>query len=254
MKQGYITNTEWIKLTNEEKATLESIRNHFIKKEECAERLDITLKLIDCSFEAMGRSFRNRISRSVKEYGRYPVGSDGIFIFIHDSIRSYFTAQHFIKRTSDALKQHKLFKQQRQKALKLSLDAFVNLEKTISWLSSTATTVYDDEEFNRLNEELVNMKEILDKHFERIDFGERSPSRAESFVLSICNNLSWIAKIKPRKPFTDAGCKTPLLRFVEVFFPSEGKVALSSIYEKEKRKLPIEKIGAKFIPAKLGVI
>lgn len=80
-----------------------------------------------------------------------------------------------------------------------------------------------------------------------IDFEGRSDSRAESFVNGICMHLVWNANIKPTKPMTDSHNKTPLLRFLEVFYPVEANAILSKIYDRERGLPRNERIGAAFI-------
>ncbi|EOV6284758.1 hypothetical protein ACOQ0N_004708 [Vibrio parahaemolyticus] len=252
MEQGSISYEEWCKLSDNERDSLEALRNHFIKHSKCSEQLVIDLELVDRSYEAMGHRFRNRVNKSVQEYGRYVGDLDGVFLIIHSAIQDYRSSNLFPETSGDALNQHKFYRNQRSKATKFSVDAFGKLERVIDWVSHTATTVYEQDELTQLKKDLKEVELTLKRHFKRTDFTDRSPSRAESFVLSVCNNLVWEANIKPTKPLTSSGDKSPLLRFIEVFFPVEGQVALSSIYEKQKRLPEENRIGAKFIPVNRG--
>ncbi|EKO3802608.1 hypothetical protein [Vibrio harveyi] len=249
MKQGSISDEEWNRLSDQEKVSLEEIRSYYAKR---SDAFSPALEVVDKCYEAMGHRFRSRVNQSVREYGRYVGDRDGVFLIIHTAIRTYHSSDLFPETTGDALSKHKLFRSQRSKAIKYSSDAFGKLERVVDWISHTATTVCEEDELAKLRKELKDIEFSLERHFNRTDLTNRCPSRAESFVLSLCNHLVWEANIKPTKPITSSGEKSPLLRFIEVFFPIEGQAALSSIYEKQKR-LPAEnKIGGKFIPVNRG--
>lgn len=252
MKQGSISDEAWYKLSDDDKGSLAAIRNHFIKHSKCTEQLSIDLELVDSSYEAMGHRFRSRINNSVREYGRYVGELDGVFLTIQSAIRTYYSSEFFPETTGDALSQHKLYRSQRSKATKFSAEAFDKLERVVDWVSHTATTVYEQDELVQLRKDLKEIELVLERHFKRTDLTDRCPSRAESFVLSVCNHLVWEANIRPTKPLTSSGDKSPLLRFIEVFFPTEGQAALSSIYEKQKRLSEENRIGGKFIPVNRG--
>ncbi|WP_407332747.1 hypothetical protein [Enterovibrio sp. 27052020O] len=252
MKQGHISDEVWNKLSADDKGSLEAIRHHFIKHSKCSDQLSNILELVDRSYEAMGSRFRNRVNKSVHEYGRYVGELDGVFVIIQDAVHAYHSSNLFPETSGDALSQHKFYRNQRSKATKFSEDAFDKLERVVNWLSHSATTIHEQEELVQLKKDLNNIEHVLEHHFMRTNLAERSPSRAESFVLSVCNHLVWEANIKPTKPLYPSGEKTPLLRFIEVFFPLEGQAVLSSIYEKQKRCPEENRIGAKFTPVDRG--
>ncbi|OED62450.1 hypothetical protein A165_12750 [Vibrio tasmaniensis ZS-17] len=252
MKQGSISDKAWCKLSAGDKGSLGTIRHHFIKHSKCSKQLSIDLELVDRSYEAMGHRFRNRVNKSVREYGRYVGEFDGVFLIIKSAIRTFHSSNLFPETSGDALSRHKFYRKQRSKATTFSAGAFGKLERVIDWVSHTATTVYEQDELTQLKKNLKDIELVLERHFKRADFTDRGPSQAESFVLSVCNHLVWEANIKPTKPLASTGEKSPLLRFIEVFFPLEGQLALSSIYEKQKRLPEADRIGEKFIPVNRG--
>ncbi|EAQ55418.1 MULTISPECIES: hypothetical protein [Vibrio] len=245
MQQGYMSESSWDELTFDERSSLQLMREKY-------KNSDHHLKLIDQSYEAMGKIFRSRINSEVIKYKRYEGDLDGVYLIINKAIHDFFGSSHFPATKHKSKEIHDFHQKQRQKASKLSDEAFCSLERTINWLSNTTTTKQDELDMSVANEKLIELKKLISSHLERVDLHDRSPSKAESFVLGTCNNLIWFANIKATRTIDSSGGKTPFLRFLEVFFPFEAEPILSSLYEKQKR-LPIEKrIGGTFIPVRRG--
>lgn len=245
MQQGYISDSSWGELTFDERDSLQLIRDKYKNSEH-------HLKLIDQSYEAMGKAFRSRINNEVINYKRYEGNLDGVYLIMNRAIHNFFGSSYFLETKYKSKEIHEFHQKQRQKATKLSDEAFCGLERTINWLSNTTTTKQDELDMSEANDKLIELKKLICLHLERVDHHDRSPSKAESFVLGTCNNLVWFANIKPTRAINSSGGKTPFLRFLEVFFPFEAEPILSSLYEKQKR-LPMEKrIGGTFIPVRRG--
>lgn len=245
MQQGYMSKSSWDELTIDERSSLQRMRDKHKGTEH-------HLKLIDLSYEAMGKVFRSRINNEVIKYQRYKGDLEGVYLIICKAINDFYGSSDFPETKYKSKEEHDFYQKQRQKASKLSDEAFSNLERAINWLSNTTTTKQDELDMSVANKKLLELKKLISVHLERVDYPNRSPSQAESFVDATCNHLVWFANIKPTRPMNSLGKKTPFLRFLEVFFPFEAEPILSSLYEKQKR-LPIEKrIGGMFIPVCRG--
>lgn len=251
MQQGYITDSEWARLTNEEKKSLAAIRLHFINENYLSEGVN-SQRLVDTSFEAMGRRFRSRINRKIALYGRYTDDKyDGVFLIIQGAIRDYDIGNKFFPpKVSDARQIYQEFQCDKDKFDKRTTKSIENLSTTIEWLKERALLKYEVEQLSEAETALARVAEILESQRKQKDSIKRPHSAVERFINSICSFLVWFADIKPTKAVTESGDKTPLLRFLEVFYPLEAEAALSSLYEKQKRAAPHEKIGSSFIPVK----
>ncbi|MCB2382545.1 hypothetical protein KV201_10185 [Shewanella sp. SR1] len=114
----------------------------------------------------------------------------------------------------------------------------------------TPCSQYDEETLENVLKQLLDMQQVIDLRIERLNFSKRFGTKAEQFVIGVCDSLVWNAGIKPTKPLTDSKQKTPILRFLEVFYPLEAIAILSKIYEQERHALIDQKIGATFIKPK----
>lgn len=251
MQQGYISNEEWIKLTTEEKESLESIRFYFENTNHLFDSVN-PKKLAEKSFEAMGKRFRARINSEVASYGRYSdVQHDGFFLIIQSAIGSYDTANLFFPpRVSDTRQIYQQFKYESKKHSKNTVKSIKGLEETIDWLNERTISKFHTDQLNEVTEALAKVAKILElqlKDKKSINFPHSS---VENFVESVCGCLVWFGEIKPTKPVTDAGDKTPLLRFLEIFYPLEAEATLSRLYEKQKKLAPNKKIGSSFLSVK----
>ncbi|HCG6405159.1 TPA: hypothetical protein NJ169_004507 [Vibrio parahaemolyticus] len=251
MKQGYISSEAWERLSAEEKQSLLVIREHFEEVNYLSEHVN-SQKLVDQSFEAMGKSFRTRINNEVSSYGRY-VGQeyDGVFLIIQGSIRDFDAANKFFpEKLSDAKSIYQCFQRDQKKFDNSTSKSVANLEDAITWLRERSPLRYQVEQLDEATIALKTVSNIVASQLaEKASVG-RPQSSVENFVNGVCNSLIWFGGIKPTKPLTDGGQKTPLLRFLEVFYPFEAEFALSSLYEKNKRAPASEKVGASFLPVK----
>ena len=251
MKQGYISTDTWERLTAEEKLSLLAIRDHFENVNYLSEHLN-SQKLVDQSFEAMGKTFRNRINKEVSSYGRYvDQKRDGVFLIIQGSIRDFDSAnQFFPEKLSDAKCIYQRFQRDKVKFNKSTNKSVKNLEDAITWLKERSPLRYQVEQLDEATIALQTVSNIIASQLTEKDSVSRPQFGAENFVNGVCNSLIWFGNIKPSKPLTDSGTKSPLLRFLEVFYPFEAESALSSLYEKNKRAPASEKIGASFLSVK----
>ena len=253
MYQGYISDVEWHKLTATEKASLATIRSHF-ETSSCVDSNVDVLKLVDQSFEAMGKRYRDRINNKIASYGRYSNGNyDGVFLIIQGAIRDYQAAnQFFPPRVSEAKVIYQSFMSEREKIAKNSTKSIEDLEKTIEWLMHRSILRCQTEPLEKATLALTSISKVLDEQLRSKESLTRPQSSVENFVSGVCGFLVWFGDIKPTRPINPSGSKTPLLRFLDVFYPSEAEAALSSLYEKQKRALPSEKIGSGFFANKIG--
>ena len=247
MTQGALTDECYFSLTDEERILLNIIRVHYQKRDVFELDIDVKLSLIDRSYEAMGKRFRDRINRKTRDFGRYDAELEGVFLVIGDALSTFHESQFFSTTPQQSAEIHNQHQYQVKKAQKLSDNAFSDLSTVVNRLLPTSWSKFDEEELESVLEKLSEMKNIIDKQINRVNFAKRSDSQAEQFVVSVCNSLVWHANIKPTKPLTDSRQKTPLLRFLEVFYPTEAKSILSKIYDKERRAPDAQKIGASFI-------
>ena len=247
MEQGSLSSECYISLNSQEIASLSSIRNHYNKKQIFRFSIEQTLSLADQAFEAMGRRFRNRINAETIRYGRYCGDLDGASLIISDTLRSYDYSDFFHTTSTDAKETYTLHKKHVNRARKKLDDSFSEISYIIDRMTPA---IWHKPSAEKIRESLTSLNEIrslLNEQLDFIDFNERSHSRAEAFVTGVCMHLVWNAGIKPTKPVTDSGDKTPLLRLLEVFFPIEARFVLSKIYDRD-RSLPAEKkIGGTFI-------
>lgn len=247
MTQGALTDECYFSLTDEEKKSLDIIRSHYQKSDVFKLGVGVTLSLIDRSYEAMGKKFRDRINRKTRGFGRYDGELEGVFLVIDDALITFYGSQFFSTTPQQSAEIHNQQQSQVRKAQKLSDNAFSDLSAVVNGLLPTSWSKFDEEELESVLEKLSEMKNIIDKRRNRVNFPKRSDTKAEQFVVSVCNSLVWYANIKPTKPLTDSRQKKPLLRFLEVFYPTEAKSILSKIYDKERRVPDAQKIGASFI-------
>lgn len=247
MEQGWLSNSCYASLTAHEIRSLSRIREHYCTKTVFKLSTEQTLSLIDRAYEAMGRSFRNRINAKTLDFGRYSGELDGVFIIISDALRTYDTADLFPSTPTEAKENftsHKKHLNQVRKKLDTGFSDITNIINSIlqaSWLKS------DNEKMRDYLSSLNEIRSFLEKQIEVIDFGDRPESRAEAFVNGVCMSLVWTANIKPTKPMTDSHNKNPLLRFLEVFYPVEAHSVLSKIYDRERTLPPEKRIGATFL-------
>jgi hypothetical protein len=247
MEQGELSNSCYNSLSPQEVSSLSRIRNFYNKKSVFALSIEQTLSLIDRAYESMGRPYRTRINTETIKFGRYSGELDGVFLMISDALRTYDSATHFHSTPTEAIETHKHHKKNISRARK-KLDTSFN--DIISIVNGMLPSVWSKSNNEKLHNSLSTLNEIrtlLDEHIDLIDFESRSDSRAESFVNGVCMHLVWNANIKPTKPMTDSHKKTPLLRFLEVFYPIEASAILSKVYDRERGLPPNKRIGATFI-------
>ncbi|WP_318435898.1 hypothetical protein [Photobacterium leiognathi] len=250
MKQGYISSEAWERFSTKEKQSLLVIRDHFEEANYLPDHVN-SQKLVDQSFEAMGKVFRDRINNEVSSYGRYVGEYDGVFLIIQGSIRDFDSAdQFFPEKFSDAKSIYQDFQRYQKKFDNSTSKSIANLENAISWLREQTFLRYQQEQLDEATIALRNVSDILVSQLAEKASSGRPQSSVEFFVNSVCDSLIWFGGIKPTKPLTDSGQKTPLLRFLEVFYPFEAESALSRLYEKNKRAPASEKVGASFLPVK----
>ncbi|MGI2068179.1 hypothetical protein [Shewanella sp. MF08487] len=247
MNQGALTDECYLSLTVEERGSLDRIRAHYQKSDVFEFGIDETLNFIDRSYEAMGKRFRDRINRETKAFGRHDGELDGVFLVIGDALRTFHGSQFFSDTPQQTAEIHKQHQCQVRKAQQLSDNAFSDILAVVNELKPTSWSKFDEEELKSAIEKLFEVKNLIDKQIDRINFAKRSDSKAEQFIVTVCYSLVWHANIKPTKPLTDCRQKTPLLRFLEVFYPIEAASILSKIYDKERQTPEGLKIGASFI-------
>jgi len=249
MNQGVLSDSCFVSLTDEEQASLKKIRAHY-KNDVFEFGIKETLSLIDRSYEAMGKRFRNRLNRETREFGRYEGDLDGVFLLISDSLRSFYGSKFFTDTPRQSAESHKQHQYQVQRTKKLSDNAFLDMKAVVTELLPTTWSKYDKETLESVLKQLPDIQQVINQQLERLNFSKRRSTKAEQFVISVCNSLVWNAGIKPTKPLTDSRQRTPLLRFIEVFYPLEARAILSKIYDQERHTPIDQKIGATFIEPK----
>jgi hypothetical protein len=247
MEQGELSNSCYNSLTLQEISSLSKIRNRYNKKPVFSFSIEEALALIDRAYESMGRRYRNRINTGTIKFGRCSGELDGVSLMISDALRTYDFSTHFHLTPTDAKESHKHHKKNTSHARKKLDTSFTDIISVINGMLPSAWSRYNNEKLRSSLKAVNEIQSLLSEQIGLIDFEKRSDSRAESFVNGVCMHLVWNANIRPTKPMTDSHEKTPLLRFLEVFYPIEAKAILSKIYDRE-RGLPLhEKIGATFI-------
>lgn len=251
MQQGYILSEAWEKMSIEEKESLSTLREHFKQVNYLPDQVNAQM-LVDKSFEAMGKTFRTRINNEVASYGRYAGQQhDGVFLIIQGSIRDFYAAnQFFPEKPSDAKDIYQRFQRDKKSLNNNTAKSVKNLENVISWLRERSPLRYQVEQLDEATQALKTVSQIVESQLAEKNSVSRPQSSVENFISGVCNSLIWFGNIKPTKPRTSGGQKTPLLRFLEVFYPFEAEPALSSLYEKQKRASSSEKLGASFLPVK----
>lgn len=247
MEQGKLSNSCYNTLSPQEIYSLSRIRNFYNKKPIFSLSIEETLSLIDRAYESMGRRYRNRINIETIKFGRYSGELDGVFLMISDALKTYDCASHFLLTPTEATETHKHHKKNIRCARKKINSSFTEIISIVNAMLSSAWSKSHNEKLRNSLCTLTEIRTLLDEHIDLLDFESRSDSRAESFVNGVCMHLVWNANIRPTKPMTDSHKRTPLLRFLEVFYPVEANSILSKIYDRE-RGLPLnERIGATFI-------
>lgn len=247
MEQGRLSNSCYASLTAQEIRSLSQIREHYCTSAVFNLSTEQTLSLIDRAYEAMGRSFRNRINAETVKFGRYSGDLDGVFIIISDALRTYDASDFFPSTPSEAKETYKLHKKNVNQARKKLDTGFSDITNIINSILPAIWLRSDNEKMRDSLSSLNEIRSFLEEQIEVIDFGDRPDSRAEAFVNGVCMHLVWIANIKPTKPMTDSHNKKPLLRFLEVFYPIESHSVLSKIYDRERGLPPEKRIGATFL-------
>jgi hypothetical protein len=250
MEQGGLSDSCYRSLTSEEISSLSRIRNHYNKKPLISLSIEDTLKLIDRAFEALGRPYRTRINSETVKFGRYSGELDGVFLMISDALRTYELATHFYSTPAEAKVSYVRHKKNIKYARKKLANGFADIFDVINGMLPSAWSGHSNEKLRNSLEILKQVRNLLDQQIDLIDFEGRPDSRAESFVNGVCMYLAWNANVRPTKPMTDSLEKTPLLRFLEVFYPVEAKSILSKIHDRERGLPTHERIGAKFISPK----
>lgn len=247
MEQGELSNGCYISLTQEEISSLSRIRNHYNKKPVFSFSIEETLLLVDRAFESMGRPFRTRVNEDTKRFGRYSGELDGVFLLISDALRTYDQSTFFYSTPAEAKALYARHKKDVRRARKKLDNSFGDIVAIINGMLPSVWARYNVEKLHDAVNSLNEIRSILNEQIELIDFEGRPDSRAESFVNGVCMYLVWNANIRPTKPMSDSQEKSPLLRFLEVFYPVEAKAILSRIYDRERGLPTDEKIGAKFM-------
>jgi len=250
MEQGELSNSCYNSLTLEEVSSLSRIRNHYNKKPVFSFSTEEALALIDRAFEAMGRPYRTRINAETIKFGRYSGELDGVFLMISDALRTYDLATHFYSTPTEAKASYTRHKKYIKDARKKLDNGFVDVFDVINGMLPSVWATYNIEKLRNSLKALNEVRSLIDETIDLIDFEGRPDSRAESFIHGVCMYLAWNANIRPTKPMTDSLEKTPLLRFLEVFYPVEAKAILSKVYDRERGLPTHERIGAKFISPK----
>lgn len=247
MEQGELSNSCYNSLSPQEVSSLSKIRKHYNKKPIFTFSIKETLSLIDRSYESMGRRYRNRINTETIKFGRYSGELDGVFLIISDALRAYDCATHFHLTPTEAKEAHRHHKKNINLARKKLDTGFTDIISIVNSMLPSAWSRYSNEKLRNSLRDLNEIRALLDEHIDLVDFENRSDSRAESFINGVCMGLVWNANIRPTKPMTDSHKKTPLLRFLEVFYPVEANAILSKIYDRERGLSLHERIGATFI-------
>lgn len=246
MEQGALSNSCYNSLSPQEVASLSRIRNCYNKKIVFSFSIEKSLLLIDLAYESMGRPYRNRINAETIKFCRYSSEMDGVFIMITEALRAYDYAIHFHLTPTEATETHRLHKKNISRARKKLNTNFTEVISVVNGMIPSALSKSNNDRLCESLSALNDIRNFLDEYIDQIDFESRSDSRAEAFVSGVCMHLVWSANIRPTKPMTDSRKKTPLLRFLEVFYPVEANTILSKIYDRE-RSLPLnERIGATF--------
>lgn len=248
MEQGALSSKCYSSLSEQEVSSLSRIRSFYSEKPIFALSIEQTLSLIDRAYEAMGRPYRNRINAETVKFGRYSGELDGVFLMIADALRTYDHASYFPSTPAKATEIHREHKKNISRARKTVEKSFTDITSVIDGLIPSAWTKTSNEQLHSSLETLDDIRRLLVEHLDLLDFDRRSESIAESFVTGVCRSLIWNANIKPRPPMTDSHKKTPLLRFLEVFYPDDASAILAKVHDRE-RDLPLHKrMGATFIP------
>ncbi|QKE62281.1 hypothetical protein HNE05_02535 [Aquipseudomonas campi] len=103
MEQGSLSDSCYYALTQEERDSLSVIREHYSRKQIFKFDVERALLFIDCSYEAMGKSYRDRINQETKIFGRYDGALDGVFLMIADALRLYDESFCFFDTPKEAL-------------------------------------------------------------------------------------------------------------------------------------------------------
>ena len=248
MKQGALSSECYNSLSQQEISSLSRIRDAYSEKPIFSISVEQTLQLIDRAYESMGRAFRNRINAETISFGRYSGDLDGVFLIIADALRTYDYSTHFPSTSLEAKEIHREHKQNIIRARKKVEKSFADIASVIDSLIPSAWTKHSNEKLRSSLGALDEIRCLLVEQLDVIDFDRRSESVAESFVTGVCTHLIWNANIKPTKAMFDSGEKTPLLRFLEVFYPDEAGAILAKLYDRERSLPQHERIGATFIP------
>jgi len=246
MEQGRLSSSCYSSLTQEEISSLSKIRNHYNKKPIFSFSIEEALVLVDSAFESMGRPFRTRVNEGVKEFGRYSGELDGVFLLISDALRAYDQSTLFYSTPAEAEMLYAQHKKEVRRARKKLDNSFGDITFIVNCMLPSVWAIYNVEKLHSALD-LNEIRSTLGEKIALMDFEGRPESRAESFVNGVCMCLVWHADIRPTKPMSDSLEKSPLLRFLEVFYPVEAKAILSRIYDRERGLPTDEKIGAKFI-------
>lgn len=250
MEQGELSDSCYNSLNADETSSLLIIRNHYNKKSVFSLSTEETLALIDRAFEAMGRPYRTRVDAETIKLGRYSGELDGVFLMISDALRTYDLATHFYSTPAEAKASYTRHNKNIKHARKKLDSGFLDILDVVNGMLPTVWSRYNTEKLSNSLKTLNEVRRLLDDQIDLIDFEGRPDSRAEFFVNGVCMYLAWNANIRPTKPITDSLEKTPLLRFLEVFYPVEAKAILSKVYDRERGLPAHERIGAKFITPK----
>lgn len=247
MKQGELSNGCYRSLTQEEISSLSRIRNHYNTKPVFPLSIEETLALVDRAFESMGRRFRTRINQGTVKFGRYSGEQDGVFLMISDALRTYDCADLFYSTPAEAKALYARHKTDIRRARNKLDNSFGDIIGIVNGMLPTVLARYNIEKLHNSINALNEIRSVLDEQITLMDFEVRPDSRVEYFVNGVCMYLVWNANIRPTKPMSDSQEKSPLLRFLEVFYPVEAKAILSRIYDRERGLPTDKKIGAKFI-------
>ncbi|WP_421557858.1 hypothetical protein [Pseudomonas canadensis] len=248
MKQGALSSKCCKSLSQQEISSLSKIRDAYSEKPIFSISVEQTLQFIDRAYESMGRTYRNRINTETINFGRYTGELDGVFLMIANALRIYDYATHFPSTPAEASQIHRGHKKNISRARKKVEESFADLANIIERLIPSAFTKQSNEKLRSSLGALDEIRCLLAEHLDVIDFDRRSESVAESFVTGVCANLVWNANIKPTKAMTDSHKKTPLLRFLEVFYPDEASAILAKLHDRERGLPQHKRIGATFIP------
>lgn len=248
MKQGALSSKCYKSLSQQEISSLSKIRDAYSEKPIFSISVEQTLQLVDRAYESMGKTFRNRINTETINFGRYSGELDGVYLMIADALGTYDYSTHFPSTSAEAKEIHKEHKKNISRARKKVEKSFADIASVIDRLIPSAWTTHRNEQLRNSLGALDEIRCLLVDQLDVIDFDRRSESVAESFVTGVCSHLIWNANIKPTKAMFDSGEKTPLLRFLEVFYPDEASAILAKLYDRERSLPQHERIGATFIP------